>query len=362
MNTDEKLSSTRKNLVVGSLAIVILMMTIVVSHTNILGNLAEFKLFKFSLLNPAPNKEDPFVNLTFRLEQKPNNFKLNYPNEGFIKQAAAEEGNDFDNANAYVVLDMETGDVLLEKDAKEKFPIASLTKVMTSTVALDLASPSEYFTVTKQAEKIIPTKIGVTENQKLKLEELLNAVLLTSANDAAEVVREGVDYKYNSDIFIRAMNKKAEFLGLSHSNFSNPQGFDSTQNYSSAEDLAILSHYALTNYPLIAEIAKKSYAFLPEDNNHKQYDLYNWNGLIGVYPGVNGLKIGNTDDAGKTTIVTSEREGKKILVVLLGAPSVLDRDLWASELLDQGFDKLAGLKPIKVTEEQLKEKYATWQY
>lgn len=101
--------------------------------------------------------------------------------------------------------------------------------------------------------------------------------------------------------------------------------------------------------------------FYPQDDNHKQADLYNWNGLLGVYPGVKGVKIGNTEDAGYATTVLAEREGKKILVVLLGAPGVLQRDLWPSMLLDIGFEKL-GLKPIGITEDQLRAKYSTWKY
>src|SRR5690606_3687251 len=95
---------------------------------------------------------------------------------------------------------------------------------------------------------------------------------------------------------------------------------------------------------------------------HKQFDLYNWNGLLGVYPGASGVKIGNTGDAQKTTIVTAERNGKKLLVVVLGAPGVLERDMWAAELLDLGFEKQYGMAPINVTEEQLRAKYKTWKY
>lgn len=86
--------------------------------------------------------------------------------------------------------------------------------------------------------------------------------------------------------------------------------------------MAVLSYYALKNYPLLAEIVKKDYVRLPANEYHKQFDLYNWQGLLGVYPNVFGLKIGNTDAAGTTTSIAAERDGKRILVVLLGAPDV----------------------------------------
>lgn len=101
---------------------------------------------------------------------------------------------------------------------------------------------------------------------------------------------------------------------------------------------------------------------MPQDNNHKEFKLPNWNGLLDVYPNIIGFKIGNTDDAGKTTVVLSQRENKTILVVLLGAPGIIERDLWAGQLLDIGFQKTSNLTPINVTEAQLREKYRTWDF
>ena len=82
---------------------------------------------------------------------------------------------------------------------------------------------------------------------------------------------------------------------------------------------------------------------------------------MGVYPGVKGIKIGNTDKASYTTIVLSKREGKRILAVVLGAPGVKERDLWASQLLDLGFEKL-GISAVNITEAQLEAKYSSWKY
>ncbi len=150
--------------------------------------------------------------------------------------------------------------------------------------------------------------------------------------------------------------------GLKHTSFDNSQGYDSPHQYSSVGDIAILTHYVLKNYPLITEIVKKAYYFLPADEYHKQYDLYNWNGLIDVYPATVGVKIGNTASAKKTTVVLSERGGKKILVILLGAPGIIERDLWAAQLLDLGYKRTLGMDPIAITKEQLQKKYASWQY
>jgi len=309
------------------------------------------------LVNPFPWKNDILREIRPRLEQKINNFRLTKTIEVI---PAAQATSVSDNSTAYAVIDYDTGEIISDKNLSQRLPIASLTKIMSAVVALDLSSPEEYFSVSHRAAAMIPTKIGVVPGQKMMLGELLPAALLTSANDAAEVIMEGVDAKYGQAVFVEAMNMKAEFLGLKNTHFANPQGFDNEDNYSTVEDLAILSHYALTSYPLIAEIVKKDYQFLESDGNHKQFDLYNWNGLVDVYPNVFGVKIGNTNLAGTTTVVAAEREGKRILAVLLGTPDILERDLSASQLLDLGFEKKFNLAPVNVTEDDLRVKYATW--
>lgn len=265
-------------------------------------------------------------------------------------------------ARSYIVVDQNTGEVLSSSHETDAIPVASLTKVMTSVVALDLATPDTLITISKSAKQQVPTKIGVVPGQKMTVSELLHAMLLTSANDAAEAVRDGIDATYGKGAFMIAMNEKAKALGLSNTHFENPEGFDNPTNYSSAHDLAILASYALKNYPLISKIAQKDYAFLPKDKNHKQFDLYNWNGLLGVYPGVVGLKIGNTSRAGYTTIVSATRDKTSLLTVVLGEPDVIGRDSEAAFLLDQAFENTHGLQPISVTREQLLAKYATWKY
>lgn len=310
------------------------------------------------IIPTAEKKVDIFQNILPNLQHNRHTFSLQ-KGTSFVPQVYAV--SDYDKANAYAVIDFKTGEVITKKNLSEKVPIASLTKIMTAITALDLASADEYFTVSQKAAKIEPTKIGVVPGEKMALSELLQAMMLTSANDAAQVIKEGIDQKYGEHIFIRAMNEKAAFLHLQHSHFTNPQGFDNASHFSSVEDLALLTHYAITTYPLFREIVRKDYAQLPRTAYHKQFDLYNWNGLLGVYPDVSGVKIGNTDAAGKTTVVLSKRDGQEMLVVLLGAPGVLERDLWAAQLLDTGF-QARGLASVNITEEQLREKYSTWKY
>ncbi len=325
------------------------------------------------LINPVRPENDPLTKLLPKLEQKPNQFKIK-KKTGIIQGAQA--AGDYTQASSYIVIDSESGQILAEKSSSERYAIASLTKIMTAIVALDLVSTNEYFDVSPAAARQQPTKLALTAGDKLTLEELLNALLLSSANDCAKVIQEGIDQRFGKGlpapqtgpagrqgVFVRAMNAKAKFLNLKNTQFENPAGFDGIDHLSSAEDVAILSQYALKNYPLVENIVKKSYSELFSNPNHQRYEyLNNCNGLIGVYPGVAGVKIGNTEKAGHTTSVVSQRDGKKVLAVLFGAPGVLERDLWASQLLDLGFEKGWGFTPVGITEEQLREKYASWKY
>lgn len=309
--------------------------------------------------SPLPKAADVFDTIRPKLELKNNSFQLKKETSLIEKANAAFEEPD---VSAYSVVDLQTGEILLSKDGDKQLPIASLTKVMTAVVALDVASTKDSFSVSKTAENMIPTKIGVQAGNRITLGELLPAMLLTSANDAAEVVKEGVDTKYNQPIFIRAMNEKARFLNLTHTHFTNPQGFDDPNHFSSANDLAVLSEYALTQYPEILSTVNHDYEFIPATSTHGQYDLYNWNSLVGVYPGAYGVKIGNTDDAGKTIIVAAERNGKKLVVVVLGAQTIQQRDAVAANLLDEGFLEKYNMPKVNVTEKQFQAKYNSWKY
>lgn len=316
---------------------------------------------QFTLLSPVPVAGSATQIYTKsvlpKLSRVKNTFKLKN-NFSLIPKVSAS--NFSLDAKAYVLVDLDTGQILDEKNSDQKLPIASLTKVMSSVVALDLMDTGDVLAVSKTSTEVIPTRLGVVPGQQMSLGELLKAMLMTSANDAAEVVKQGVDSHYGADIFIKSMNEKAKLLGLTNTRFANPQGFDDVNNYSSANDLAVLSSYALNNYPFIARTAQNGYDFLPESSLHKQFDLPNWNGLIGVYPDTIGLKIGNTDDAGMTTIVASKRGGKHLLAVVLGAHDIFDRDLSASQLLDEGYRQTTGLAPIEVTRSMLQEKYDSW--
>lgn len=313
---------------------------------------------KTHLINPIP-PADAFDKVLPKLQQKSSSYRLQQTSD-LISTAYAS--GDYNGASAYTLVDFDSGSVLMSKSSDQRLPIASLTKLMSAVVALDLVSPDELLSVSDKAANETPTRLALNVGDKLRLDEALKAALLTSANDCAEVIAEGIDQKYGQGMFIRAMNEKAREIGMKETYFTNPQGFDDGNPYSSASDLAVLVHYALTNYPLIAQIVSMDHAELIPSSTHQKYEyLNNWNGLMGVYPGIEGVKIGNTDQAGYTTMVVSQRSGKKLIAVMLGTPGVIQRDLWTAELLDEGFSQF-GIDKANIVEADLKARYSTWKY
>ncbi|MBI2007514.1 MAG: D-alanyl-D-alanine carboxypeptidase [Candidatus Blackburnbacteria bacterium] len=263
-------------------------------------------------------------------------------------------------APAYLAVD-KNGDVVYSANPDVRRSPASLTKLMTAMVVLDIVSPDEVFEVPKEAVGVEPTALLLEQGEKLLVRELLEAALITSANDAAETLARGAAKKLggSKDVFIRLMNEKAKSMGLRDTRFKNPTGYDEDGQFSTARDLAKIAYWAAGNYPIIKEIIMTHSASISGTKDHKPYELPNWNALLGIYPGVDGVKIGNTEKAGHVTIVTSKRGQERFMVVLLGAPDRKARDLWAAELLDSAFVNV-GVRPARVTWTMVKTRYRQW--
>jgi D-alanyl-D-alanine carboxypeptidase len=268
--------------------------------------------------------------------------------------------NVFDT-KAGISVNYATGDVYYSYNSDKRMPMASTTKIMTAMVALDLASLDERFTVEEAATKVEPTVVGLRVGEKMSTQELIRAGLLTSGNDAMAVLANGIGKKYGGDesLFIAAMNEKAKILGLTNTHFTNPQGYDDPQHYTTAEELVKLSRYALANYSEIANTVKLKDNFLKANDYHHSINLPNWNMLIDTYPGADGIKIGNTGEAGHTTVASATRSGQRVLSVVLGADGILDRDLAAAELLNVGFQHL-GIASYPMTEDLLRVRIKDW--
>ncbi len=261
----------------------------------------------------------------------------------------------------YIVYNNDTNRVYYAKGADIRMSPASFTKLLSTQVALDLV-PMEYLiTATKESIDKVPTVLGLKVGEKLSVSDLLRAAIATSANDAAQTLADGAakSVGINKTEFIYYMNAKATMLGLNNSHFVNPDGLDDQNQYSTLLDLSKLINNVQKNYPEILEAAKSDNQDIQKTSTHGFYYLPNWNGLLGVYPGVTGLKIAYTGDAGYSTIVTANRDGHSMVAIVSGADSYLERDLAAADLLDAGF-LAVGLEPISINKNSLNIHYKEW--
>ena len=266
-----------------------------------------------------------------------------------------------ENIPRYLVYNQDSSKVYYAKGADVRFSPASFTKLLSAQVVLDLI-PKEYIvTATKESIDKVPTVLGLKEGEKISVADLLRGAIATSANDAAQTLSDGAAKAVgiSPTEFIYYMNAKAQLLGLKNSHFSNPDGLDEQNQYSTLLDIAKLINNVQKNYPEILDAAKSDNQDIQKNENHGFYFLPNWNGLLGIYPGVTGLKIAYTEEAGYSTIVTATRDGYSMVAIVSGADSYMERDLAAADLLDAGF-LAVGLEPVKKKKNQLNLRYKVW--
>jgi len=219
------------------------------------------------------------------------------------------------SAQSFVAIDVDSAAILLEKDAHQKVSPASTTKIMTALVAKDLFDLEQALTVKNKSLNIGHT-IGFEKGEKFSTNDILKALLVNSGNDAAEILAQNHPEGY--DAFILAMNRKAVDFHLLDSVFSNPSGLDSTSHYSTAFDLSLLARELMKDQ-VLREMVRTQQVQIQNLSSNRRYYLYNTNLLLGIEPGVVGIKTGTTDLAGEALITQVEREGKQILIVVLGS-------------------------------------------
>lgn len=218
------------------------------------------------------------------------------------------------SARNVFILDRKSGVVLYEKGADEQIYPASTTKMMTALVAYEKYSLETVITVDKSYPEGV--NIGLQPGEKVKVADLIYAMLVQSANDSAEVLAAGLPG--GRDEFIAQMNFKAAQLRLSNTHFLNPTGLDQDGHYSSAADLARLAD-ALISHPLLAKIVATENAVISSADYSSYHTLSNVNRLLGQVSGVVGVKTGFTDLAGESLVTLISRDGHEVIISLLGS-------------------------------------------
>lgn len=243
------------------------------------------------------------------------------------------------SARASLIYDLTTNKVIFAKNAKEKLPMASLTKIMTSIIALENQKKDDKYKITKK-DLIGEDSMGLSQGEVLSLKELLYGLILHSGNDAAETIAN--NFPGGRLAFIKAMNDKVKALGLSDTNFTNPTGLEGDgKQYTTAYDLLVITRYAILNFPQFNEVVSTFDYNIPQTSAHKSFYLENETNLLTSYPGVLGVKTGYTPEAGMCLVTYLDYGGHKIIGILLGSDNRRDE---MKELLDFSLKSL-GVKP-----------------
>ncbi len=235
-----------------------------------------------------------------------------------------------------ILVDNTTGNTLFNLEVTTRFKIASLVKIMTAVVALEHINVTDEITVSLKAASVGENSMGLTSGETYTLEELLYGLVLNSGNDAATAIAEGV--AGDTPTFVAWMNIKARELGLSDTYYADPDGLGDS-SYSTAQDLAKLTHYALGNQEFKKVVSTIQYE-IPYSTQHKYLSLFNQTNLLTTYPGVLGVKTGYTEEAGLCLVTYAENEGKGIIGVVLKS---VDRRMDMIKLLDYGYSSF-GIK------------------
>ncbi len=238
------------------------------------------------------------------------------------------------SARGAVLVEADSGEVIWGQNAHTRLPMASTTKIMTALVALEQMSPQTEVTIPAEAVGVEGSSVYLVEGEILTLEQLLYALLLESANDAAAAIAVAVAGSVEE--FAALMNRKAAELGLTDTHFVNPHGLDHDEHYTTAYELATITRAALEN-PAFREICATRRKTIPLHGGSAEEGarlLLNHNKLLSAYDGCIGVKTGFTKRTGRCLVSAAERDGVTLIAVTLNAP-----DDWRDHttLLDYGF-------------------------
>jgi D-alanyl-D-alanine carboxypeptidase (penicillin-binding protein 5/6) len=236
-------------------------------------------------------------------------------------------------AESAILVDLNSGKLLFNKNSSDKREIASLVKIMTAVIALEHKNLDDKVLIPEDATTIGENSMGLTSGEVFTLEELLYGLIMDSGNDSAYAIARSTAGDIGT--FVKWMNIKAEELGLNDTKFFDPSGLDDSSK-STAVDLVKLTRYALKN-PKFKEIVATVQKELPASSDHKYLPLYNQTNLLTTYPGVLGVKTGYTEEAGLCLVTYAKNDEKEVVGVVLDS---VNRKGDMILMLDHGFSTL----------------------
>jgi D-alanyl-D-alanine carboxypeptidase (penicillin-binding protein 5/6) len=248
------------------------------------------------------------------------------------------------SATAAILVAPSTGQTLYGLNADREVAIASTTKLMTALVTLEHTRLSQVFADPDYHPAASDSQLGLEPGERMTVHDLLLAMLLPSADDAAEDLAYNVGHGSVAR-FVAMMNRRAQQLGLHHTHYSTPIGLDTPGNYSTASDLVKLAEYDLRTQPFFRRAVALPSAVLRSGDEVSV--VANRNDLVGRVPWINGVKTGHTSDAGYVLVASARRDGMTLLSAVLGTSSEASRDENTLALLDYGYSNFRRETPIR---------------
>jgi len=268
------------------------------------------------------NENNKLVNPPFKIS---NNFYYPIIKNKFNPQISA---------TGAIIMDADSKVVLYSKNKDFRFSSASTTKIMTSLVASEYFKPDDILVV--KTGRVEGSTLGLVIDQRMSFKNLMYAMMLPSANDAALTISE--NYPGGEKEFVKKMNEKAQLFKLKNTHYGDPIGLADSQDYTTPFDLASLASFAIKN-SLIADVVSTKYKVISDASGLNTYAVENLNELLGI-DGVNGVKTGFTEEAGQVLVTSKKVKDRTIIIVVMGSQ---DRFLDTRRLLDLLRDNLTYL-------------------
>ncbi len=243
------------------------------------------------------------------------------------------------SAKSAILVERTSGQILYEQNAKERLPMASVTKIMTMLLGIEAIdkgkiSMDDMVTVSEYASSMTGSRVFLSVNETISVSDLFKSIAVASGNDAAVALAEHLAGSESN--FVEMMNKRAEELGLTDTHFANCNGLPAEEHYSSAHDLMILSRELLSH-----DSIRPFLTIWMDSLRDGSFTLANTNKLIRFYEGATGIKTGSTDEALFCMSASAMRDGMELIAVVLGCPTSKERFADASSLLNMGFASYA---------------------
>lgn len=250
-------------------------------------------------------------------------------------------------AKSAVLMDFGSGEVLFAHNPDARLPVASVQKIMTMTIILEALQSgrikeTDLVSTSTLARSMGGTQIWLEEGEQMSVHDLIYAIAVGSANDAAVAMAEYISG--SMDAFVGEMNAKARELGMTNTHFVNPTGLDADGQYSSARDLAVLSRYAV-RLPKFLELSS-TWDYYVRKGTEDEVWLTTFNKLLKGYPGYDGIKTGFTSIAGYCLASTARHDGLRMIAIVLGEPTPKDRSEEVVTLLNYGFSQYTAKKTV----------------